>query len=104
MTDTLGPLALEGEGGRALFGRGVSDKEYSEEVSAKIDAEVKKIVDGAYQKATSILTEKRDVLDAIAKKLIEVESIERDEFEKILTVHGIELKQKQDIEHASPSV
>ena len=44
------------------------------------------------------------MLDAIAKKLIEVESIERDEFEKILTVHGIELKQKQDIEHASPSV
>ena len=99
MSDTLGPLALEGEGGRTLFGRGISDKEYSEEVSAKIDAEVKKIVDGAYKKAKDIITKERKLLDAIAERLMEVETIEREEFEKILIAHGVTPKAKKDIEH-----
>ena len=99
MSDTMGPIALEGEGGRALFGRGPNEKEYSEQVSARIDAEVKQIVDGAYAKAEKILTEHRPLLDAIAKKLIEAETIEREEFEKILVLHGVEPKKKQDIEH-----
>lgn len=99
MSETLGPIALEGEGGKALFGRGPSDKEYSEEVSARIDAEVKKIIDDGYKRATQVLTDHRKVLDAIAKKLIEEETIERDEFEKLLVLHGIEPKEKQDIEH-----
>ncbi|MBX9765108.1 ATP-dependent zinc metalloprotease FtsH [Patescibacteria group bacterium] len=99
MSDALGPMALEGEGGRTLFGRGISDKEYSDEVSAKIDEEVKKIIDGAYKKAKDIITKERKLLDAIAARLIEVETIERDEFEKILIAHGVTPKAKKDIEH-----
>lgn len=99
MSDTLGPLALEGEGGKALFGRGVSDKEYSEVVSAKIDAEVKKIVDHAYKTARKVVKDHRPLLDAIAARLMEAETIERDEFEKLLIVHGVTPKKKQDIEH-----
>jgi len=99
MSDKMGPVALEGEGGKALFGRGVNEKEYSERVSAEIDAEVKQIVDEAYAKATTILTDHRKALDAISAKLMEVETLERDEFEKLLVVHGIEPKKKQDIEH-----
>jgi len=99
MSDALGPMALEGEGGRTLFGRGVNEKEYSEAVSAQIDAEVKKIVDGAYHKALTIITEKRSVLNAIAQKLVEVETIERDDFEKLLIANGITPKAKKDIEH-----
>jgi cell division protease FtsH len=99
MSDTLGPLALEGEGGRTLFGRGMGEKEYSEKVSAQIDAEVKKIIDGAYKKALDVITKYRPLLDAIAKRLVEVETIERDDFELILIAHGITPKKKQDIEH-----
>lgn len=99
MSETLGPVALEGEGGRTLFGRGVSDHEYSEAVSAKIDAEVKRIIDEAFIKARRIITEKRGALDAIALKLVEVETLERDEFEKVLIANGITPKAKQDIEH-----
>jgi cell division protease FtsH len=95
----LGPIALEGEGGKALFGRGPSEKEYSEAVSAKIDAEVKRIIDEAFEKARTILTEHRKLLDIIAKRLVEVENIERDEYEKIIVANGIPLKNKQDIEH-----
>ncbi|MBY0539438.1 ATP-dependent zinc metalloprotease FtsH [Patescibacteria group bacterium] len=99
MSDELGPMALEGEGGRTLFGRGVSDKEYSDEISAKIDAEVKKIIDGSYKKAHDIITKERKLLDAIAARLMEVETLERDEFEKILIANGITPKVKKDIEH-----
>lgn len=95
----LGPVALEGEGGKALFGRGAGEKEYSPEVAAKIDAEVKRIIDEAHDKAKKILVDHRKFLDAIAAKLMEVETIEREEFEQMMVLHGIEPKKKQDIEH-----
>lgn len=101
MSDTMGPIALEGEGGRTMFGRGISDKEYSETVSAKIDAEVKAIIDGAYEKARTIIVSHRKTLDAIAARLMEVENIEREDFEKLLIAHGITPKAKKDIEHSA---
>ncbi|MDB5224482.1 MAG: ftsH [Candidatus Adlerbacteria bacterium] len=99
MSDKMGTVALEGEGGRALFGAGVDGKEYSEKVSADIDSEVRAIIDGAYAKAENIIVTRRDALDAIAGRLIETETIEREEFEQILIAHGITPKRKQDIEH-----
>lgn len=99
MSDAIGPLALEGDGGRTLYGRGVTDKDYSDTVSAKIDAEVKKIIDDAYKKAHDIITKERRLLDIIAARLMEVETIERDEFEQILIAHGVTPKAKKDIEH-----
>jgi ATP-dependent Zn protease len=44
------------------------------------------------------MTKHRTALDAIAKRLVEVETIEREEFEKILIVNGITPKTKDDIE------
>jgi cell division protease FtsH len=96
MSDKMGPMALEGAGGKALFGGGMSNGEYSEKISAEIDAEVKKIIDGAYKKAEDIIISKRKALDAIAKKLMEVENLEREEFEKILILNGIEPKKKEE--------
>lgn len=93
MSETLGPIALEGSGGRALFGsRGVDKHDYSESVSSKIDAEVSKIMNDAFARAREVCETHRKVLDAIAMELVEKESIERDEFEKILVVHGIMVK------------
>ncbi len=101
MSDEVGPIALIGEGGEAMFGTGPQSKEYSEEVGAKIDAEVKKIIDKAYKTAEKILKDHRKALDAVANKLIEVENLEREEYEEILKEHGIELCKKEDIEHSS---
>jgi len=97
MSENMGPVALEGAGGKALFGRGVNEKEYSEEVGALIDKEVSKIMKDAYNKADKIITEHRTLLDIIAKRLIETESIERDEFESILVANGISPKKKEDL-------
>jgi cell division protease FtsH len=97
MSDKMGTVALEGEGGRALFGGGVDGKEYSEKVSAEIDSEVKKIIDEAYAKALDIITRHRALLDTIARELTEKETIEREEFEKLLVAGGITPKKKKDI-------
>ena len=99
MSDKLGALALESIGGAAMFGRGVEGGEYSEKVSGEIDAEVSRIMKEAYKIAEDVITKHRALLDAIAKRLIEKETIERDEFETILVANGITPKKKLDIEH-----
>jgi cell division protease FtsH len=97
MSENLGPVALEGAGGKALFGRGVNEKEYSEEVGAVIDKEVSKIMKDALEKAEKIVKEHGTFLDVIAKRLIETESIEREEFESMLVANGIQPKKKEDL-------
>ncbi|MBI4155994.1 MAG: ATP-dependent zinc metalloprotease FtsH [Candidatus Zambryskibacteria bacterium] len=99
MSDMLGPVALESQTGKIIFGRGVEEKEFSEKVAADIDAEVSRIMREAHDKAHKVITENRLLLDAVAKRLIEKEAIERAEFETILVAHGITPKQKLDIEH-----
>ncbi len=99
MSEKMGPVALEGEGGKAMFGRGVNDKEYSDKINAEIDAEVSEIMNSNMRRAEIIITEHRKALDAIAKRLIETETIEREEFEKLITANGIMPKKKEDIEH-----
>lgn len=99
MSEKIGPIALEGAGGRVLFGRGVDDSAYSEDVASKIDTEVSKIINDAMSRAEKLIKEHRKLLDAIAKRLVETETIERDEFEKILVAHGVTPKKKKDIEH-----
>ena len=99
MSEKMGPIAFDAAMGKALFGQGVEGNEQSEEIAAQIDAEVKRIIDGAHKKAEAVIKKHRKALDAIAKKLVEVETIERDEFEKILIANGITPKKKEDIEH-----
>ena len=95
MSEVIGPLALENDGGRALFGQGVEGKEYSESTSAMIDTEVKRIMQDQLARARSVLVDYRTVLDAIAKKLIDVETLEQSEYEALITAHGIPLKKAE---------
>lgn len=99
MSDKMGPIALEAPSGKPIYGAGVADKDYSERVSAEIDAEVTHIMSEAMKKAEKIIKDHRKALNAIAAKLIEVETIEQKEFEQILVAHGIVPKKKKDIEH-----
>jgi cell division protease FtsH len=99
MSEKMGPIALENFGGKPLFGMGVMDNEYSEEVGKMIDAEVSRIMNNAMKKVERIVKEHGKVLETIAARLIEVETIEQKEFEEILVTHGIAPKKKKDIEH-----
>lgn len=95
MSEVFGPIALEGESGRAMFGRGIDDKEYSETISAQIDGEVRRLMNDAYVRAKEVLEQHAGVLKVIADRLIEVENIEREEYEQILTSHGIRFKNEE---------
>jgi len=100
MSDKIGPVALQGSG-RLLIGRGVvgEEHEYSEKVGAVVDAEVSAIIENGLLRASEILKKYRVALKAIADNLIEVETLEREAFEKILIANGIKKKKKLDIEH-----
>lgn len=98
MSEKIGPLAFEADSQPTLFGPGMGGKEYSDKVAAEIDAEVTQIVRDAYARAKEVITGNRKALDAIAKKLVEVETLERDDFEKILILHGIEPKKAKEDE------
>jgi cell division protease FtsH len=89
MSDELGPVAFESDGGKTMFGAGVNDKEYSQEVSRKIDHEVSLIMNGAKEKAEHVLKEHKKALDAVAHKLLEVETLEQAAYEQIIIAHGI---------------
>jgi cell division protease FtsH len=67
-----------------FLGREISEqRDYSEAIAEKIDAEVRRMVDDAYKLTKRLLTKYRDRLDAVAQKLLEVETLTREEFEAI---------------------
>lgn len=90
MSDAFGPIAVEDSGGRLFLGRGgIGEREYSEDVSKKIDAEVARIMEEARSRASEVLTTHRKALDAIALELVKTETLEREDFEKVLIASGI---------------
>lgn len=92
MSDKLGPIALEGTGGRMIGGGVSEDRGYSPQVAKIIDEEVARLIEEGKEKARSILTENRKALEAIAKRLVEVETLEREEYEEILKAEGVEIQ------------
>ncbi len=102
MSEKLGPIAFETLMGR-IGGRGMyEEKEYSQKVGDSIDAEVSKIITEAHKRAEDILTKHRPALDAIAAKLIEVETLEQAEYEKVIIAHGIMPKKKKEGTRIAP--
>ena len=84
MSETLGNMVYGQKEELIFLGREISEqRDYSDAIAEKIDAEVRKIVDEAYECAQNIVKKYRKELDAVAQKLLEAESITRDEFEAI---------------------
>jgi len=97
MSEKMGPVAFVGSERQTMFGEGV-EEDASQEVAAQIDAEVRNIIEGARKKAENVIKKHRPALNAIAEKLVEVETLEREAFEDILIAHGITPKKKEIIE------
>lgn len=88
----LGPIAFEGTGGRMIGGGISEDRGYSPQVAKAIDDEVQKIIEDGKNKAREILTKYRTALDVISKRLAEVETLEREEYEALLKREGVEIQ------------
>jgi cell division protease FtsH len=96
MSDKIGPVALSSEGGSIMPGfEGMQTKKYSESMATLIDEEVRRILEEGKQRAHEVVVQYRPVLNAIATRLLEVETLERDEYEQILVAHGIPVKARE---------
>ena len=81
MSDKLGNLTYGKSQEHIFMGRDFGhQRDYSEQVAFEIDEEVKSIVDNQYKKVLELLTENRDILDALSHELLEKETMDADEF------------------------
>ncbi len=84
MSAEMGTLVYGQKEELIFLGREISEqRDYSEAVAEQIDREVRKIVEDAYKTAKATIKKYRKQLDLIAQKLLEVESLSREEFEKL---------------------
>jgi len=82
----LGPLSLESQGQEVFLGGGLmsSKSEYSEQIAARIDAQVQTIVEHCHEEARRIIRENRVVIDQLVDLLIDKETIEGDQLRQIM--------------------
>ena len=81
----IGPISFDGEEKRQWLAKGMnSSPHYSDDVAAKIDSEVKKIIDNALSKAKEVLNTQRALLDKVSEVLLEKETILEDEYNDLV--------------------
>ncbi|MCG9889777.1 MAG: ATP-dependent zinc metalloprotease FtsH2 [Thermosynechococcaceae cyanobacterium MS004] len=86
----LGPLSLESQSGEVFLGRDwMSKSEYSEEIASRIDAQVRELIQHAYEEAIRIMRENRTVMDRLVDLLIEKETIDGEEFRQIVAEYTV---------------
>ncbi|MEG0615865.1 MAG: hypothetical protein RR540_08930, partial [Oscillospiraceae bacterium] len=105
-SDKLGPIVYGNDQNEVFLGRDFSSTpNYSESVASEIDAEIRELIEDAYEKCKDILTEHIDQLHLIAKYLLKYEKIDGKDFEKLMNgeLSGEEYeaeKDKADLERA----
>jgi len=85
MSEEIGTISYNTSGHDEVFlGRDLGKgREFSEEIGSKLDREIKKFIDEAYDKANKLLAENTNKLHAVAQALIEKEKLDASEFEDI---------------------
>jgi cell division protease FtsH len=90
MSEEIGPVSYAEDFEMVFLGRDLIDRnQYSEDSAKKIDQEVSRLINNAYQKAEKILTEKKEKLTQIAEVLIKKETIEKDEFKELMKAENL---------------
>jgi cell division protease FtsH len=85
MSERLGPRVFGHDRSQPFLGREFSaEPDYSDEIAREIDDEIRRIVEEAHQTAKDILVERREVMDRISRILLERETIDAEEFVKLL--------------------
>ncbi|KKS34221.1 MAG: ATP-dependent zinc metalloprotease FtsH [Parcubacteria group bacterium GW2011_GWA2_42_35] len=90
MSEKLGPITFGDTEELIFLGKEIAtEKNYSESVATLIDQEVSKFMKNAFKTAKQILTQHRNILEAIAGRLMEKETIEKEEFQKLVVSFGL---------------
>ena len=106
MSEKIGPVTFGHRQDQVFLGRDIArDKDYSEEVAAEIDKEVRAFLDDAYAATEKLLNENMDKLHLIAQALIERETLEKEEIADIVK-HGriLTKEEREAMEAASDPV
>ena len=104
MSENLGPLSYSKEEEQIFLGREIAQhRDYSEATAQKIDDEINKLIDTAYQKAKTVLNENIDILHKLAEKLLEKETVLGAELDELITSlrPGIELPSQPSAEETA---
>ncbi|MBQ2990075.1 MAG: AAA family ATPase, partial [Clostridia bacterium] len=98
MSDDMGPIYLGGDHDEVFLARdyGQQSRMFSEAVASRIDAEVQRKMNGAYERARALLTENRERLDGLTALLMERETIDRREFEAFMKGEAIEPEKAEE--------
>ena len=101
MSKALGPLSYGTPEHQVFLGKYITseEKNFSEQTAKEIDSEIRRIVDESYQRAVSIISSQRDKLNIIYERLLEVEVMEKEEFNALM--EGKEYKGKPKVEEES---
>ncbi|EOR26704.1 MULTISPECIES: ATP-dependent zinc metalloprotease FtsH [Clostridium] len=84
MSEKLGTISYGGDNNEVFLGRNLGhSRNFSEEIAAEIDKEVKRFINEAYERAENLLSQNIDKLHAVALTLLEKEKIDGEEFERI---------------------
>ena len=85
MSEKLGPRVLGRNHDMPFLGRDMgAEPDYSEEIAREIDDEIRRVIEEAHERARSVLSEHMDELHQISELLIERETIDKDQFERLL--------------------
>jgi len=106
MSERIGPVSF-GENPEVFLGRDLlKERNFSEEVAAEIDREMRRIIDESYERAKTLLMNHRELLDAVAQALIEREVLEDHDLEEIMQSVGVAVPEtsEQSEPSATPQV
>jgi len=85
MSDEVGPLALGRQGGSMFMGRDImAERDFSEQTAQRVDAEVRRMIDGAYDRARTLLAANRGLMDRVTDALLKKETLDAEELEQVI--------------------
>ena len=96
MSDAIGPVFLGGDTEVFIAKDWGHQRNYSEEVAAKVDAEMRRILEEQFDRAKAVLEENREAMDRVVKALLEYERIDGDQFIQIFNGETVEIRSYKD--------
>lgn len=93
MSDLIGPIVVDGKPAQTMFGDRVDASDRSEKMLESIDSEVSRIIHKGLKRAEEVIANHKEAFVEIAETLLEVETLEQADYNKIIEKHGIPLKE-----------
>jgi cell division protease FtsH len=93
MSSEIGPIVVDGKAAQTIFGGRVEGSNRSEKMLETIDSEVSKIIHRGLKRARKVLVDYNDAFVEIAETLLKVETLEQEDYNKIIRKHGITIKE-----------